>query len=330
MNQPPKWPSQETTSRLGKNGGFSGAYARWRRPQGVAEGTWDYVNDRGIADHYDAFVADTPLCRLDESILRNLLPGPKKALDDSANKPHLGGPESRSEVVFDFGCGSGRSTIPLASRGYDVVGIDLSHRMLEVLQGKLELKINMPDDRSCQNVSVSRRYVPAVESYSGEQPTKIGCVQLIHANLVQLQCIADNSADHGICLFSTLGMVQGRSNRREFLQHANRIIRPGGQLVVHVHHRWAAICEYRGWLALLQSRLRSLVNQKVEFGDAIYTYRGLEKMFMHRFSKREFRTELASAGWQIKNLWPISINGETIAPRLRIPGGYIAQLQSGK
>ncbi len=167
----------------------------------MAPGTWDYVNERSIADRYDAFVADTPLCRLDQAD-----PAGSPAAIRSAN--------DRQEIVLDLGCGSGRSALPLADRGYTVVGIDLSQAMLEVMSGKTV--------------------------------TGAGCVLPLRANLVQLDCLADHSADHAVCLFSTLGMIQGRQHRRQMLRHVARVVRPGGNFLVHVHHRWAAVREHRG------------------------------------------------------------------------------------
>ena len=48
---------------------------------------------------------------------------------DLANE--YGGP------VLEFGCGTGRITLPLARQGVDVTGMDASHSMLEVLRAKL-------------------------------------------------------------------------------------------------------------------------------------------------------------------------------------------------
>ena len=39
-------------------------------------------------------------------------------------------------------------------------------------------------------------------------------IQGVQANLVELDCIADQSADYVICLFSTLGMIRGREYRQ--------------------------------------------------------------------------------------------------------------------
>jgi len=74
------------------------------------------VQQRTIADHYDAFVADTPLCRLDQQLLEHWLPANSLA--------------AAGQVVLDLGAGTGRAAVPLASRGYQVIAIDLSQPML--------------------------------------------------------------------------------------------------------------------------------------------------------------------------------------------------------
>lgn len=257
-------------------------------------------------------MADTPLCRLDEAILREVLPevkdAPKKDPRDpdwkviSPNPQRLTEQEKIDErsierpTVLDFGCGSGRAALPLAQRGYQLVGIDLSRRMLQILSAKAD-----------------------EEGLS---------VQPLQANLVQLDCLAENSADHGICLFSTLGMIQGRSNRQTMLKHANRIIRPGGSLLLHVHNRWAALREHRGISGLLRSKINSFIEQDADFGDSTYRYRGLEKMFMHRYSKRELLGDLKKSGWNVSQIWPVSIDGSAIAAKWEIPGGFLCHASS--
>ncbi|MGI9474726.1 MAG: class I SAM-dependent methyltransferase [Rubripirellula sp.] len=257
---------------------------QWRRPRGVAPGTWDYLHERSIADHYDAFVADTPLCRVDIERLQSLF-------------PPLQNP--RSELVLDLGCGSGRAALPLAERGYDVLGIDLSRSMLQVMVAK------------ARSSEAAGRVFP------------------LQANLVELACLATESADHAICLFSTLGMIQGRENRREMLQSVARIVRPDGQFLLHVHHRWAAIREYRGTRQLLGSWWNSLRNPASEFGDSIYAYRGLERMFMHRFTQGELRRDLETTGWRVVQVSPLSIDGTKIDRRAWIPGGFLVDCRRG-
>jgi len=244
----------------------------------VAPGTWEYVQQRSIADHYDDFVAETPLCRLDQQILQQAFPGPK---------------QPRSETILDLGCGSGRTALPLVQRGYDVVAVDLSRAMLEVMNRKF------------------RAGCAAGELFA------------VQANLVELDCFAEQSADHAVCLFSTLGMIHGNTNRRSMLTTLARLIRPGGTFIVHVHHRWAALREHHGARQLIRSWWNACRDRNCDFGDSTYAYRGLENMFMHRFSKRELKRELKASGWSISKIDPLSIDGSRINRRTLLPGGFV-------
>ena len=40
--------------------------------------------------------------------------------------------KTRPELVLDLGCGTGKMTIELARRGYDMTGIDYSPEMLDI------------------------------------------------------------------------------------------------------------------------------------------------------------------------------------------------------
>lgn len=46
--------------------------------------------------------------------------------------------KSRPELVLDLGCGTGRMTLELARRGYDMTGIDYSPEMLEIARDAAE------------------------------------------------------------------------------------------------------------------------------------------------------------------------------------------------
>jgi ubiquinone/menaquinone biosynthesis C-methylase UbiE len=241
--------------------------ADWRRPLGVAPGTWEYVQERSIADHYDAFVADTPLCQLDQRLLDNQFPE---------------APSGLGKTILDLGCGSGRIAIELLKRGHTVVGVDLSQRMLELLVDK------------ATSAGLESRLLA------------------VRSNLVELECLADSSVDAAVCMFSTLGMIQGRVHRRQLLAHTHRITKPGGTIVLHVHHRWAAFWEPAGIQALVKSRLRSLWNRNEDFGDSTYEYRGLSRMFLHRFSRSEVLSDLAATGWTVDQSLAISLDGSRL------------------
>ena len=255
----------------------------WLRPPGVAAGTWQYVHQRTIARHYDDFVADTPLCELARRYVLETLravssrPSAKLAAEFDDSRP----------VVLDLGAGTGRLADPIRQLGYDVLAVDLSQSMLETL----------------------------VERHGGQAATRssaAGTILPMRANLVQLDAIADSIADHAICMFSTIGMIQGRANRVRFLCHIARAVRPGGCLILHVHRRWAALREAGGMRRLLRSWIDSF-RPHAEFGDATYAYRGLDKMFMHRFSGREIKSELKTAGWTVERIDRVGLDGSDLA-----------------
>jgi SAM-dependent methyltransferase len=51
---------------------------------------------------------------------------------------YLGFAERTGGPLIELGCGTGRLTLPLAQAGYDITGVDMSPRMLEVAQAKVD------------------------------------------------------------------------------------------------------------------------------------------------------------------------------------------------
>jgi ubiquinone/menaquinone biosynthesis C-methylase UbiE len=178
-------------------------------------------------------------------------------------------------LVVDLGCGTGRTLIGLARQGFRTLGVDLSRPMLRVLARKA----------AYANLPIAR----------------------LQANLVELDCLADRSADYCTCLFSTLGMIRGRANRHRVLVHACRILKPGGLLVVHAHNVWFGLFDpvSRRWIA--RQLLRRLVRRHVELGDKFFDYRGIPKMFLHAFTQRELLRAVAAAGFAVEELIPLAV-----------------------
>lgn len=151
----------------------------------------------------------------------------------------------------------------------------------------------------------------------------------IQANLVELDALAEDAADGAVCLFSTLGMIQGRDYRRQFLSHVRRIVRPASPFYVHVHHRYAALTNLPGMRQLAGSALRALTRSKWEFGDAVYPYRGLPDMFLHQFSHAELTADFAAAGWHVQRWERLSVDGSRLLkPReRRVAGGFLVVVE---
>ena len=47
-------------------------------------------------------------------------------------------PDMKTELVLDLGCGTGKMTLELARRGYDMTGVDLSAEMLDIARNSAE------------------------------------------------------------------------------------------------------------------------------------------------------------------------------------------------
>jgi SAM-dependent methyltransferase len=224
--------------------------ADWQLPPGVTRALWDYFHDPAVARGYDAALADTPLLTIDQQFVLDHCRPPGR--------------------VIDLGCGTGRLSLTLASRGYRPVAVDLSPEMLKVL---------------------------------GAKATAAGLdVPRVCANLVDLDALADGWFDHAACLFSTLGMIAGADARRRALAHVHRLLRPGGVFVLHVHNRWFNAGTSHGRRLLLLDLLGGTA------GDyAMPPHEGLGSLTMHLFTRREIARLLRAAGFELLEVRPISL-----------------------
>ncbi len=177
--------------------------ADWQLPPGVSRGLWDYLHDAELARNYDANLAGSPLLTADLRFAERYF--------------------DRPDWLIDLGCGTGRLLVPLAQRGFRVLGVDLSADMLRVV---------------------------------GEKAAAAGVtVHRLQANIVQLDGLRDGVFDYAACLFSTLGMVTGATERRQVIGHVHRLLRPGGRFVLHVHNRWFNFWDRAGRRWLLRDLL---------------------------------------------------------------------------
>ncbi|MBI3824164.1 MAG: methyltransferase domain-containing protein [Planctomycetes bacterium] len=199
--------------------------------------------------------------------------------------------------IIDLGCGTGRLSITLAQQGYQPVGVDLSPEMLKVARAKADaLGLTIP---------------------------------WVCANLVELGALADQSFDHAACLFSTLGLIVGAEARRRVVEHAHRLLRPGGVFVVHVHNRWFNAWTRFGRRLLLSELIGSWLGRRAS-GDYDGIAPGYGKLTIHLFTRREIVGLLRSVGFDIVEVRPLSLrpDGRLACPwwfgRLRSYGYLIA------
>ena len=189
--------------------------------------------------------------------------------------------------LIDLGCGTGRALCFFARRGYWVLGVDLSAEMLKI--------------------SADRAAGAGVE------------VQLLQANLVELDCLAECSFDYAVCLFSTLGMVTGADERRRVLKHAQRLLRAGGKLVLHVHNRWFNFWDRSGRRWLLRDVVRSLLSSQASGDRPMSPRHGSTGLTLHHFTRREALRLLRRTGFRVLEIQPVSLQPDG---RLRLPAWF--------
>lgn len=204
----------------------------------------------------------------------------------------------RPGSLIDLGCGTGRLLIPFAQRGFRVLGVDLSEEMLRVVGEKA----------TAASVTVNR----------------------LKANIVELGCLADGRFDYAACLFSTLGMVTGLSERRRAVGHVFRLLRPGGVFVLHVHNYWWNLRDRHGRRWLAADLLRRLVGGGASGDRPMPTHQGVSGLSLHQFRRAEATRLLTEAGFEMVEVRPVSLRADGVvrwpklAGRLRAYGYLLA------
>ena len=155
-----------------------------------------YVENRRIAEEYDAYFAGHPLFAYDARFLTERLSG------------------RRPGRFLDLGCGTGRHLLPFARAGWEVTGVDLNLHILREAAKKL-----------------AAAGIPV-----GKTPGGPNTARLLRADILQLDELADERFDAVVLMFSTLGLVWPESRRRTFLAGLRDRLTPGGSLFLHVHN----------------------------------------------------------------------------------------------
>jgi SAM-dependent methyltransferase len=189
--------------------------------------------------------------------------------------------------LIDLGCGTGRLPIFMATYGHRCLGVDLSPAMLRVASAKA---------------------------------AAAGVIaHFLQANIVELDCLDDGCFDYATCLFSTLGMLADTSARRRMLEHAYRLLVPGGVLVLHVHNRWFNIWG-PGGIRCVAADLLADWSGRGGAGDRHMPAHGdVPPMTLHLFTRAEVISLLRGTGFVLREIRPISTAPDG---RLRCPGWF--------
>ncbi|MFW6046882.1 MAG: class I SAM-dependent methyltransferase [Candidatus Woesearchaeota archaeon] len=169
-----------------------------------------------------------------ENIDEKFLPGTEKEVDFLENEFNL----KNNDKVIDLGCGAGRHSIELASRNYDVVGIDISEKMLNKAKKRAENK-NVKDKITFKKGDLSLLY----EKFKTN-------------NIIKL----------AICLCeSGFGVLGGSKEDLKFLKNVLNILEKGGYMV---------LTTFNGLRRYIKSKDK---NERFDYLNGILHWEGPEK-----------------------------------------------------
>jgi tRNA (uracil-5-)-methyltransferase TRM9 len=177
-----------------------------------------------------------------------------------------------SAMVADLGCGNGRHLLPCAEKCSSVVGVDISRKLLRIVQKKLH-----------ENV--------------------LNSASLVHSDVTALP-FKQNYFDR-VLFIASLHNIQGQNHRQAALTEVLRILKPEGIALVSVWSRWQDRY-YKHFLKQFIVRKREFGDT-----DIYWRQQNLNvPRFYHLYGKHEFRQELLHAGFQIERIDSLKLHSK--------------------
>ena len=162
------------------------------------------------------------------------------------------------DMILDLGCGNGRLFEIFKNKEIDYIGADNSEELIKIAKNKYpEAKFQVADAFQ----------LPFPDGYFD----KIFNVAVLHH-------------------------IPSKELRLLLLREANRVLRPGGQLVLSVWHLWRG----RGLKLIIKFFiLKILGKSKLDFQDILVPWQKTVNRYVHCFTKRELKALLEGAGFEV-------------------------------
>ena len=180
---------------------------------------------------------------------------------------------SEESVVVDVACGNGRHLIPCAKKCKNVIGLDISRKMLVIVKEKT-IKENISN-------------VFLIHSIAEDIPLK------------------DSTID-AVLFIAALHNIYGKENRINSLKEIKRILKNDSKAIISVWSRYTN--KFRK-----SFQNKNLHSKKIEFGDKHIYWRkdGLDiPRFYHLYGKKEFIEDLEEAGFRKIKVKGVKIKSE--------------------
>jgi SAM-dependent methyltransferase len=151
------------------------------------------THDAAFDENIDRFSSDELIHQYTDRATAGLFPQEEQAIDRYFTET--------GARVLDVGCGAGRTTRPLAERGFDVTGIDLSEEMIQAARGLF----------------------PGME-FRVADATDLG--------------FGSDRFDYVLFSHNGIDYIHPEQERKRALSELRRVLKPDGILVFSSHNAW--------------------------------------------------------------------------------------------
>lgn len=172
--------------------------------------------------------------------------------------------------VLDLGCGAGRTTIPLAEMGLQVVGIDISEAMVRAAREQARL------------AGVEAEF------------------QVMDATSLQYP---DAAFDTVLFPYNGIELLPGQQSKEQLLREVWRVLRPGGRFIFSAHSLYAvnafAPMRLMAFLRLCMGCLFGVPVRERELGERFIDAAWEEAKYLQILPPSRLRKMLVRAGFRL-------------------------------